>query len=84
MRILSVKQLKPIQVDEDSFVFPLGSTTKIILDKTGPSINKTHQLLYQQGSHFGSVGDCCKYLDNSQLLHLENKGMIEIKKAGVK
>lgn len=82
MRIVSVRQLKPIQLEEGRFVFPLNSCTKIILDKKRPSNKKIHELLHQQGSHYGTVGDCCTYLSNDELLSLEAKGMIAIKKAG--
>lgn len=81
MRILSVKQKKPIQCSENSFIFPLTFQTKIILDKKNLSNKKEHQLLFQQRSQYGTVGDCCNYLDNEELLALEEKGMIEIKKS---
>lgn len=81
MRILSVKQKKPIQRSENGFVFPLSSQTKINLDKKNPSRRKEHQLIFQQGRQYGAVGDCCNYLDNDELLSLEEKGMIEIKKS---
>ncbi len=82
MRILEVKQLKPIQVSEGSFIFPISFQTKIILDKKSPSSKKEHQLIYQQGRQYGEVGDCCNYLSNDELLQLEEKGMISIRKSG--
>ncbi len=85
MRILSVKQLKPIQVRDGGFIFPLSSSTKIILDRKGKKDRKTHELIYQSNPrYYGNVGDCCEYLNNDELLALEEKGMIEIKKAVVK
>lgn len=82
MRILSVKQLKDIQLNQESFIFPLGLNTKIILDKKRPSNKKEHQLVYQQDLRsYGSIGDCCNYLSNKELLDLEKKGMIEIRKS---
>ncbi|RZJ91587.1 MAG: hypothetical protein EOO20_04695 [Chryseobacterium sp.] len=82
MKILSVKQLKPIQTSEGAFVFPMGIHTKIELDTKSPSAKKCHQLTYQSDlRHYGNVGDYCSYLNNDQLLALEAKGMIEIKKA---
>jgi len=80
MRILGVKQIKPIDFGNGSTVFPLSSKTKIVLDKKSPSNRKEHQLIYQQGPQYGSVGDCCKYLDNFELLELESKGFITIRK----
>lgn len=81
MRILSVKQLKTIQTPQSSCSFPLGSKTEIILDKKSPSDKKEHQLIYKQNHYFGTVGDHCTYLSNDELLELESKGMIEIRKA---
>lgn len=80
MKIISVTQLKAIQLREDSFVFPISCQTRLILDKKSPSNKKEHQLIYQQGSKYGAVGDCCAYLSNEQLLDLESKGMIKIDK----
>ena len=80
MRILGVTQLKAIQVREDSFSFPISCQTRLILDKKSPSKKKEHQLIYQQGTRYGQVGDCCTYLSNDDLLKLEEKGMIKINK----
>ena len=80
MKILEVTQLKAIQLREGSFIFPISCQTKLILDKKSPSAKKEHQLIYQQGVNYGSVGDCCTYLTNDDLLKLEEKGMIKIKK----
>ncbi len=81
MKILDVKQLKAIQVSEGRFTFPISCQTRLILDKKSPSHKKEHQLIYQQGSQYGTVGDCCTYLNNEELLDLEAKGMIIIKKS---
>lgn len=82
MRILEVTQLKAIQVSEGSFTFPISCQTRLILDKKNPSKRKVHQLIYQQGRQYGEVGDCCTYLSNDDLLKLEEKGMIKIRKSG--
>lgn len=82
MKILGATQIKEIQVTDDSFIFPIGSDTKLILDKKGPSNKKEHQLIYQQGSQYGQVGDYCTYLTNDELFELEQKGMIKIRKSG--
>jgi hypothetical protein len=79
MRILSVTILKTIEF-EGYKPFPFGFKTKIILDKKNPSHRKEHQLIYQQGARYGEVGDWCKYIDNNELLELEKKGYISIKK----
>lgn len=81
MKILAVTQLKPIQVRDGGFLFPLNPMTRIVLDKKSPSHKKEHQLIFQQGSNYGSVGDCCNYLSNEDLFTLERKGMISIKKS---
>lgn len=85
MRILKVIQLKPIQINENGFVFPLSPLhTKIELDKKGKSDRKQHQITYQMDPrHYGNVGDCCDYMDNQKLLELEEKGMIRIVKAKI-
>ena len=82
MRIKSVRQIKPIQVREGGFIYPMSSSTRIILDKVRHSTKKIHDLVYQQGSQYGMVGDCCDYLNNDELLALEEKGMIVITKYG--
>ena len=81
MKILEVKQLKEIQVSEGSFIYPFNNQTKIILDKKSLSHKKEHQLIYQQRFQYGTEGDCCTYLSNSELLKLEIKGMIKIRKS---
>lgn len=80
MRILTVVQIKPIQLREGGFIYPLNTNTKIILDRKSPSNKKIHELVYQQGIYYGSVGDCADYLSNDDLLALETKGMIKVKK----
>lgn len=80
MRILTVVQIKPIQLREGGFTYPLNSNTKIILDRKSPSNKKMHELVYQQGVYYGSVGDCSDCLSNDDLLELEAKGMIKVKK----
>lgn len=81
-RILSVRQIKPIQINENGFVYPLNCCTKIELDKKSPSNKKEHQIVYQQGRQYGSVGDCCTSVNNDELFELEAKGMIKITTIG--
>lgn len=78
MKILSVTQLKNIEINGS--IFPMGPKTKFNLDKKTPSNKKEHCLFFQQGPYYGEVGDICTYLNNEDLLDLENKGLIEIKK----
>jgi len=81
MRILSVTILKNIQLGPDQHVYFNNGLTKLILDKKSPSNRKMHQLSYQQNPRsYGTVGDCTDYLDNEELLALEEKGMIRINK----
>lgn len=79
MRILSVNQIKDIEID-NGIIFPLNNKTRIILDKTNPSNKKEHQLIYHQSLYYGSVGDRCRYLNNDELFDLEKRGFITIKK----
>lgn len=82
MRIISVRQIKPIQLDEGGFKFPMGLHTRIELDKKSKASKKLHTLSYQFDlRHYGNIGDCCEYLSNEQLFELEEKGMIEIKRS---
>lgn len=83
MRILSVRQLGPITLKEGGFTYPLGPCTKLVLDKKSRTKNKQHELLYQQGPYYGTVGDRCAYLNNDDLFALEAKGMISIKKTKI-
>lgn len=80
MRILSVTQLKPLKVYGSDFSFPVSCQTRLVLDKKNPANKKEHQFIYQQGSQYGTVGDCCVYLSNDDLFLLEEKGLISIKK----
>ena len=82
MRILEVKQLKPIQLREKGFKFPVSKQTIFILDKKSPSNKKHHQLVFQQGDRFGLVGDFCAYLSNDELFELEKLEIITVRKSG--
>lgn len=42
------------------------------------SAKKGHQIIYQQGPRYGSVGDCCDDLTHAELLELERDGFVRI------
>jgi hypothetical protein len=77
MKIKSVTVLKDIQLTADSFLYLNNGRTEVIVDKSR-SKYKEHQLIYQQGVSYGTVGDCCNYLDDEDLRVLEERGLIQI------
>ncbi|WP_428663426.1 hypothetical protein [Runella sp.] len=76
MRILKVRQLKPITLG--GFVFPVNCCVLIDLDKVKPVAKKEHQIVYQQGRTFGTVGDYCMSFNHDKLLEMEKNGLVEI------
>ena len=52
--------------------------SRIEYDAKNPIAKKNHQLIYQQGDHYGTVGDMCNYLTHDELLELEQQGYIRI------
>lgn len=73
--VVSAIQLKPFGTKSIS-QFPMG--TKIILDKKSVIKKKEHQIVYQQGACYGSVGDMCDYVTHEQLFRLAESGAIKI------
>jgi hypothetical protein len=51
--------------------------TRIDYDAYTPRAKKRHQLVYQQGDVYGTVGDKCSYLTHDELLALVRDGSIE-------
>ena len=45
-------------------------------DAKRPIEKKQHQLIYQQGDHYGLVGDMCSNLTHEELLALERDGFV--------
>lgn len=76
-RVNKVRQIKEI-VLENGNIYPLSPKVHIELDKKNKAANKLHQIYYQQGSNYGSVGDRCDYITHDELFRLEEKGMIII------
>lgn len=72
-RLTSAQVIKPI-ARPGRFTFSV--TSKIELDKKNPISKKEHQLIHQQGSHYGTVGDCCEYLTHEQLFDLAKQGFV--------
>jgi hypothetical protein len=48
----------------------------IIYDAKRPTDKKEHQLIYQQGDRYGTVGDRCVNLGHEELLALERDGSV--------
>ncbi len=48
----------------------------IVYDAKSPVLRKHHQLVYQQGDQYGTVGDRCAYLSHEDLLALERDGSV--------
>jgi hypothetical protein len=51
--------------------------TRIDYDAYTPRAKKRHQLVYQQGDVYGTVGDKCLYLTHDELLALLRDGAID-------
>jgi hypothetical protein len=75
-RVSCAQQLKPFKAGCIS-MFPMG--TKIKLDKTNPVKRKQHCIIYQQGTHYGQVGDMCTYVSHQELFELAKRGDIVLK-----
>lgn len=79
MKIKSVTVLKDIRLTEGSFLYLNNGRTRIVVDRSR-SKYKEHELIYQQGQSYGTVGDCCNYLDDDDLEALEQRGLIQIER----
>jgi len=74
-RIAKVIVLKPIPIpgiDE-----PMPRSSKINLDTSYPVKNREHQVVFQQGSFFGSVGDRCYSITDEYLRELDKQWIIQ-------
>jgi len=69
--------LKDIQLRKGGHVYT-RKVSALKYDANRAKAAKRHQLLYQQGEQYGTVGDCCDYLTHDQLLQLEADGYIHI------
>lgn len=76
-RVMSVTILKDIKL-ANGVKYALSPQVSIILDKKRKADSKIHELIYQQGTYYGAVGDRCTYLSHDELFELEEKGMIKI------
>jgi hypothetical protein len=77
-RLSTVYQLKPFHTKTfTTSWFPMG--TKIILDKKKPYAKKLHQITWQSGPYYGSVGDMTDYISHEELLELEKQGVLKIR-----
>lgn len=76
-RLWGVIQLKPFHTRTfKTSWFPMG--TRIILDKKRIITKKQHQITWQSGPQYGSVGDMTDYISHEELLELEQQGVIRI------
>lgn len=75
--VVSVTILKDIEL-ANGLRYALCPQVSIILDKKRKSDSKIHELIYQQGANYGTIGDRCTYLSHDELFELEEKGMIKI------
>ncbi len=55
-----------------------------MLDKQNVYRNKSHQIVYQQGKCYGSVGDLCDHISHHELLQLAANGYIQLYSPGGK
>lgn len=67
--------LRDIQLWPNGHIFTKRCSS-IEYDAKNPKAKKVHQLIYQQGDRYGTVGDCCEYLTHEKLLELEAAGHI--------
>jgi len=72
-----VRILRDIQLRRDGHVYTVRCS-RVEYDTKRPTGKKLHYLLYQQGSHYGTVGDCCDMLTHAELLDLQRKGFVQI------
>jgi hypothetical protein len=78
-RLWGCIQLKPFHTKSCQISwFPMG--TLIILDKKKPYAKKLHQITWQSGPSYGSVGDMTEYITHEELLELEQQGAITIQR----
>ncbi len=75
--MITVTILNDIQLRKDSHVFT-KRVSVLNYDAKRPRAKKRHQLLYQQGERYGTVGDCCAYLTHAELEMLEASGYVRI------
>ena len=48
----------------------------IVYDAKRSTAKKEHQIIYQQGDQYGTVGDRCASLGHEELLELERDGSV--------
>jgi hypothetical protein len=73
----SVRILRDIQLRRDGHVYTLACS-RVDYDAKRPTEKKLHYLIHQQGSYYGTVGDCCDMLTHAELLDLQRKGFVQI------
>lgn len=77
---MKITILRDIEAPGFSSIF-FKRSSRIIYDTKSPKTKKLHQLLYQQGERYGEIGDMCTYLKHDELLDLERRGFVSIKRS---
>jgi len=72
-----VRILRDIQLRPHGHVYTVRCS-RVELDTKRPTKKKLHALIHQQGSHYGTAGDCCDYLTHAELLDLQRKGFLHV------
>lgn len=57
-----------------------ADTARVAYDAASPRAKKQHQLIYQQGATYGTVGDYCAYLSHDRLQLLEAAGYVRVER----
>lgn len=74
--MITVTILKDIETDGCGVFY--RRTAQIQYDARRPRAKKIHSLYFQQGNHYGTVGDKAWTLTHDQLLELERTGFVRI------
>ena len=55
---------------------PMPKYSKIEIDKSYPVAKREHQVVFQQGNNYGTVGDRCYSISDAYLRQLDKEGYI--------
>ena len=68
-----------VDIHRPDFSMPFyKQSSRLEYDAKSPTTKKLHMLTYQQGPHYGQVGDQCDYLTHDELLELERRNVVRI------
>lgn len=74
--MITVTILKDIETKHCGIFY--ARTAQIQYDARRPRARKLHSLYFQQGNHYGLVGDKAWTLTHDELLEMERQGFIRI------